>query len=248
MIKEAIEKIEAMAAVEEFLMDGRRYMSKQIIPVKEPEIPSLGLDTLRGFVDYLKSGFDGAEIGYFPSANPEPVGRTFLQVAIMVDSPTVVSAFLPVAGPWKTRIKACTAGWPQRQFPFGQFLSQEDFVIKALAMFQETDDFGKVMELAGKIVCADEAELTDNGVSQAVTVKRGFKQESGRILPLRPVLRPVRTFTEVEQPASEFIFRMKSEPVALALFEADMGKWEMEAKLNIKAFLEAELPGVPVFV
>jgi len=249
LLKAAIEKVLGLAQVQQLEVDGRWYTDKQIIPVKEPEIPCLGLDTLRGFVDYLKSGFDGEEIGFFTEEKAVLAGaKMLLQTAIRVDSPTVVSAFLPISGQWKKRVKACTAGWPQQQFPFGQFLTQEDFVIKCLAMFQETDDFRAMMELAGRIVCEDKAEMIDNGVSQAVTVHRGVKQEAGRILPLRPVLCPVRTFTEVDQPASQFIFRMKSEPVTLALFEADMGKWEMEAKLNIKAFLAAELPGVPVFV
>lgn len=247
MIKEAIEKIQCMALekVRQYNFFERYYVSDKIqlvMPPKDPNCPSLSVDTLQGMVDYLKSGFDGGEFGkHGDEAYP-------LRVALQVESPVEVNAFLPVAGFYKERITVCSAKWGEQTFPFGSFLSQQDFVIKALARIQSSGDFDKIMEFAGKIVCADEAEMMDNGVSQAVTVKRGVKQESGRILPLRPILRPFRTFTEVEQPASEFIFRMNSEPVALALFEADMGKWKMEAKLNIKAFLEAELPGVPVFV
>ena len=247
MIKEAIEKIQSLALekVREYSYFDRAYVSDKlqlVMPPKDPNCPCLAVDTLQGLVDYLKSGFEASEIGkHGDDTNP-------LKVALGVESPVEVTAFLPVAGFYKERIIVCTATWKEEKFPFGQFLSQQDFVIKALARIQNFGDFDKVMEFAGKIVCADEAEMTDNGVSQAVTVKRGVKQELGRILPLRPLLRPVRTFTEVTQPASEFIFRMNSEPVALALFEADMGKWKMEAKQNIKAFLEAELPGVPVFV
>jgi hypothetical protein len=247
MLKEMIEKIQvmALAPIREYKFFDRNFVSDKIsvvMPPKDPNCPCLSVDTLLGMVDYLKSGFDGGEFGkHGDEAFP-------LRVALQIESPSVVNAFLPVAGFYKERITVCVAKWNEQVFPFGQFLSQEDFVIKVLARIQDSGDFGSVMELAGKIVCADEAEMMDNGISQAVTVKRGVKQESGRILPVRPVLRPVRTFTEVNQPASEFIFRLRSEPVMLALFEADMGKWELEAKLNIKAFLEAELPGVPVFV
>jgi hypothetical protein len=133
-------------------------------------------------------------------------------------------------------------------------MDQENFLIKLQAMFmrqnhrEEVNDWQKVMDVAAKIICEDRAEITDNGIAQAVTVSRGVKKESGVILPNPVILRPVRTFTEVEQPASAFVFRMRSEPVTLCIHEADMGAWEMEAKQSIKAYLEGELPGVPVFV
>lgn len=61
-------------------------------------------------------------------------------------------------------------------------------------------------------------------------------------------LRPYRTFHEVEQPASDFIFRMKSERgISCALFEADGGAWENAAMANIKNYLEFELADVEGF-
>lgn len=65
-------------------------------------------------------------------------------------------------------------------------------------------------------------------------------------------LMPYRTFTEVKQPMSSFIFRVKDNDrlgVSCALFEADGGAWKNEAKKNIKEYLEKELDGVPdIFV
>lgn len=58
---------------------------------------------------------------------------------------------------------------------------------------------------------------------------------------------PYRTFTEVAQPMSNFIFRVKDNDrygVTCALFEADGGAWKNEAKANIKAHLEKELADV----
>jgi len=57
-------------------------------------------------------------------------------------------------------------------------------------------------------------------------------------------LRPYRTFSEVEQPASQFVFRMKtggSSP-SCALFNADGGAWALEAIENIKRWLSDRLP------
>ena len=53
-------------------------------------------------------------------------------------------------------------------------------------------------------------------------------------------LRPYRTFNEVEQPASQFIFRI-NKMANLALFEADGGKWQLEAIGNIARYLAKEL-------
>lgn len=53
-------------------------------------------------------------------------------------------------------------------------------------------------------------------------------------------LRPYRTFSEVEQPSSEFIFRI-NQLANMALFEADGGKWRLDAINNIANYLKEEL-------
>ena len=47
---------------------------------------------------------------------------------------------------------------------------------------------------------------------------------------------------EIEQPVSEFIFRMaEKQGITCALFEADGGAWKNAAMQNIKKYLEFEL-------
>ncbi|OSA97223.1 hypothetical protein B2H85_16310, partial [Clostridium botulinum] len=53
-------------------------------------------------------------------------------------------------------------------------------------------------------------------------------------------LAPYRTFPEVQQPTSKFIFRMQQGPKA-AIFEADGGAWRNQAMQSIKAYLQEEL-------
>jgi len=60
------------------------------------------------------------------------------------------------------------------------------------------------------------------------------------LVPNPVVLAPFRTFPEVIQPESKFIFRMQSGPQA-ALFEADGGAWRNEAMGRIKTYLEEQL-------
>ena len=57
-------------------------------------------------------------------------------------------------------------------------------------------------------------------------------------------LAPFRTFAEVDQPISKFLFRMRREGnhVSAALFEADGGAWRLEAMKNIAEYLGFNLP------
>lgn len=68
------------------------------------------------------------------------------------------------------------------------------------------------------------------------------------MVPNPVTLIPYRTFLEVQQPASDFIFRMKSScGVQCAIFEADGGTWKNEAMNNIKEYLKNELADLKQF-
>ncbi|PFR65873.1 hypothetical protein COK29_26730, partial [Bacillus cereus] len=53
-------------------------------------------------------------------------------------------------------------------------------------------------------------------------------------------LQPYRTFVEVEQPKSNFIFRMKDGP-RCSIHEADGGAWKLQAMNNIEDYLTTAL-------
>ena len=91
----------------------------------------------------------------------------------------------------------------------------------------------------------DEAvkETGDDGISQAVTIKTGVASVGQAVVPNPVTLAPYRTFPEVDQPLSKFIFRMQEGPKA-AIFEADGGAWRNQAIKNIKEYLEKELEGL----
>ena len=72
-----------------------------------------------------------------------------------------------------------------------------------------------------------------------------FNHLKGDAIVPNPVrLRPYRTFLEVEQPASEFVFRMKQDKydgITCAIFEADGGAWKVAAMKAIKDYMQFEL-------
>ena len=61
-------------------------------------------------------------------------------------------------------------------------------------------------------------------------------------------LAPYRTFAEIDQVVSQFVFRARvgSGSANLALFEGDGGRWRLSAVAAIKAWLEGEETGVEV--
>lgn len=96
------------------------------------------------------------------------------------------------------------------------------------------------------------AEYGDDGVSQKATVKTGIASKGEALVPNPVTLMPYRTFVEVDQPISNFIFRMKedkySKGIQCALYEADGGAWKIEAMENIKIYLVNELAEYKNFI
>ena len=92
------------------------------------------------------------------------------------------------------------------------------------------------------------AEYQDTGISQKATLKTGIQESEDKLLPEKVILRPYRTFLEVEQHKSEFIFRAqdsRNNGVQLALYEADGGRWKMDAMRAVKEYLMEQLKEVP---
>ena len=106
--------------------------------------------------------------------------------------------------------------------------------------FVDDEDKAKLLKYTALITDDTVKNFGDDGISQKVTVKTGVASVSDAVVPNPVTLAPFRTFPEVIQPESKFIFRMKEGPSA-ALFEADGGAWRNKAILNIKAYLEKEL-------
>lgn len=132
--------------------------------------------------------------------------------------------------------------------PFGRFLDQEDMVILLQSQFvhdeeQQTekgiDDRDILLQVVSNLRSDEVQQQTDDGVSQTVQINSGVASVSTVKVPNPVTLIPYRTFQEIEQPASKFIFRMH-EGMTSALFEADNSQWKVEAKHRIKAFLNEE--------
>lgn len=116
------------------------------------------------------------------------------------------------------------------EFSFGQFIGNEEFVIGVQSKFlnedAEANDKPIILQFAGNVKAGTVAEYGDTGVGQKAAIKKGVASLQEVEVPSPCRLMPYRTFTEVAQPMSNFIFRVKDNDrygVTCALFEADGG-------------------------
>jgi hypothetical protein len=89
----------------------------------------------------------------------------------------------------------------------------------------------------------------DDGFTQRVNVKAGIRTKEDTTIQPRVDLAPYRTFPEVDQPMSPFVFRARctGEGIpALMLVEADGGRWKVEAIATLKAAMDAFGLEVPI--
>lgn len=97
-----------------------------------------------------------------------------------------------------------------------------------------------ILQVVGNLKEDAVRTMTDDGVSQVTAVRTGVATVADVKVPNPVSLRPFRTFIEVDQPESRFIFRMR-EGGRCAIFEADGGAWKLEAKKNIYNYLKEQL-------
>lgn len=97
-----------------------------------------------------------------------------------------------------------------------------------------------LLDLLSRISKDNGVTTNDNGVSQTVEARQGIALKTKETVRPRVLLRPFRTFQEVEQPESEFLLRLDEEG-NIGLFEADGGMWKLKARQTVKAFLEEQL-------
>lgn len=208
---------------------GREYYDKNRYSLQELQprnyAPVLNLRTLRSLVDYLKSDND--------IINSK-------RVLVVVESPQEVSVYDQVDFEYGKRNQLIHVQAAVPQIPFDNWHDQEEFNIMLQSMFIGDTDRDIVLDFASHLKIEKGSEVQDNGVSQMATVRDGVASLSKAKAPNPVTLRPYRTFNEVEQPASQFIFRI-NKLANLALFEADGGKWQLEAINNIANYLAKEL-------
>ena len=204
--------------------DSRKFSLTELNPKRYPQ--TLELSTLTSLVDYLKT-----DLNQLKDQKLIVVVEKNDEVCVWSEDDELEHRTLLVDV--KARIPELT---------FGRFLSSEQFNIMLQSNFIDGNDRGALLEFTSALKIENGAEIEDNGVSQVATVKTGVASLAKGKVPNPVDLRPYRTFTEVEQPSSKFVFRIDKNG-QMALFEADGKRWVSDAVRMIADYLKEELSG-----
>ncbi len=232
MEKEVLDKILELAQPKIIELNGLNYSSKEIKAVRLPQPQPLQVHTLDAVLDYLKE-------------NPDDLPQDNLIVHIQ--GPEQVNVYSKILEESHAQRDLYLSDLVERKkFPFGAYHDLESFIIQLQTSFVPDETTANMMKLLGNIQDGKIANFSDDGITQQATVKVGITRVENVAVPNPVLLSPYRTFLEIEQPASKFIFRLRSgaadRPPACALFEAGGGNWQLEAISNIKEYLEDDLP------
>lgn len=235
-LREALEYLvdlgEGNAKPEILEINGKTYCTKNLTRYDREEMAdSLKAATLTALVDYVR--------------NNEHELRDKMIVQIV--GPNEVKL---ISGLTNERNRECLfiSITNQNGFNFGQYYSQEDFIINMQAGFQETDDLNVLLQVAGNVENNATANYGDDGISQKTTIKKGIASKEDVLVPNPVRLAPYRTFLEVKQPISNFVFRIKEDSggaPAFKLVTADGGLWKYDAVEGIKGFLVRQFEDIP---
>jgi hypothetical protein len=225
--------------------EGRKYISKTLNPMETPLRAALKISTLGSLVELCVGKFGAIDVPV-EAFEKFAINSHVLHV-INEEQVQIVSAFSNVWAKREMLIDCKLDDSPE--FPFGQYMNHEDFMVKVLSLMKQTDDRDYILRIASSLTAERVVTSDDDGISQGVGLKAGVSLKTAETLKNRVKLAPFRTFREVAQPVSEFVFRVKQDGdqmPKLALFEADGGAWKLEARENIARFLSAGIPGATV--
>ncbi|MBT7630975.1 MAG: hypothetical protein HN597_14920 [Desulfobacula sp.] len=200
-------------------------------PVLEEYPSELKTCTLTSIIDFLDADIDSwRESGY-----------------LHVSHPNVVSLISNIYGDFNQRVNKISAIAITTDFRFGSNYDIESFIIAVNSQFKPSENRDYLLSLVSSLTAESSQNITDNGVSQKVIAKAGItmKQEVEIKNPIK--LQPYRTFTEIEQPESEFVFRISNNRgFECSLHPCDGAAWKLEAIQSIKAFFKKELKNIPI--
>ena len=225
MLAKFVEKITSLATPMVYNIDGRDYSLERLHRIDPPKyrpdsIPVTGLDSICKLV----------------RNECDKIGR---QIFIQVKNHREVEVFSTYDEQYsRCFMYYCTADTPK--ITLDRFMPYEKAVIELRSLYIPNDGTMYLLQLLSSISKESKVVSTDNGVTQTVEAKSGIALSQMVQVEPRVVVKPFRTFIEVEQPESMMLLRI-SENGEIGLYEADGGVWKLEATRNIAGYFESAL-------
>lgn len=194
------------------------------IPEDDPFPPSIELFTLDGFIGYINTNPEGL------------IGENDKAIVYVVNEKEVLLLSAPTEHKKDRRTIAQTYAHAPK-IMFNTYIDSDTFNTMLLSTFHQTKARDGVFALVKSMTKKQTEQTTDDGVTQQITVMEGVATASNVQFKNPVPLKPMRTFTEVDQPESNFTLRVNKE-AEVTLIEADGGAWKNEAVARIAAYLK----------
>ena len=224
MLAKMIDKIVSLKQTRTFEIGGQTYADGHLtrIPphVDRPECITV-------------SGLDG--ICKLIRTEMEKVGVTILVQAKSYKTVEVMTTYLPDFS--RNALYRAEADVPGLRTGFRD---RETALIELRSLFIPNEGTAYLLDLLSRITDEKSVSSKGNGVTQVVEARQGVALNAVVEVKPRILLRPFRTFLEVEQPESEFLLRVNADK-GIGFFEADGGVWRLEAKRNIADYFARNL-------
>jgi hypothetical protein len=238
MFTSLVQAIQESVQANELLVSDAGYTTRPLyLPPIEPTVKPLTIHTLSGLVDYLKSDKDGIRDS----------------ASIHVVNPMRVEVIGSPQGRHKSRetyVVCDCSDIVGSGFTFRQFQTTEQFIINLQSQFLPSEMRDRILQVVGNIKEESVRQTNDDGVTQTVVAKAGIARVENVTVPSPVILKPYRTFREVEQPESSFVLRLQpgrnGDMPQCALFEADGKQWKLSAIDNIAQWLSGLLEDMPI--
>ena len=227
MLKEALQYLVGLAQPTEIEHAGVQWTSRNLGPIGQWNPEPLVVPSLQGLADLSKE---------------DALAANKSDCLLVVHSPGLVGLYLQGYGAKSERVKLAEAKLEgARGFPYAQWMAPEDFVITAMTRFMLADDLMTMVSYAGKLTGETATALSDDGVAQLAEIRQGVTSRAVSVVRNPVTLRPWRTFVDIQQPASPFVFRVRGgggTPIQCALFECDGPVWRDEAERGLREYLK----------
>ncbi len=243
--KEAIEQLQDSGLKPEVIeIDGVKrlaYPNTMSVQKNMPSQPApLPVYTLGGVVEYLRNCNADAELWTVPNSGDcdTAAGKYYIHIESF-KSVKILSGLEPTH---MVRRNYVHAQCRDNEFRFEHFMSIERFVISVMTSFTDTEQRGQLLDFVSQIKADHSREEVDQGVTQAVTVRKSIATIGVARVPNPVELQPYLTFPEITQPLRSYVFRIKQQapedPITCALFPIESSIWEAQTCERIREYFQ----------
>lgn len=233
MLKAAIEKILELAKPVTVQIGDDTFLNTDDYSRVNQELLASPVEvgTLSAVLDYITSGTDETMLG---------LGRRYI---IHVRDCKHVDLCMELNTDKRREILLQASTEPAR-FREGSFMDVETFIITMQQYFVNSENARALVKLVSSVTDSKSVQQTDDGTTQYVVARSGISMVQQVNVPNPVSLAPYRTFREIEQPESPFVFRLRGgdDGVTAALFTADGNAWQYDAVQRIKAYFKKHIP------